>query len=262
MNIYVRLYKQAFKINLAKLLVYRAAFIQGILTSIFWGVFLILSVFLLTTKISSIAGWDRMDLLVLASMYNVVVGLFYVLFSIGFHDLSTIIHTGKLDLYLLKPIDSQFLTSTLMVNFPNVIRCIAGVVTTGVLLHIMGVSVSLASILLCVAATAVSVLLFYSSWFILSTFLIWYSNLYNLIEILYMTTGFGRYPREVLNYVPLLLTCIIIPFFLTVSIPTKILLGKGSLQELLLLCVLAFGSFIVSRVFWKFALRYYSGASI
>lgn len=261
MKRYLKIYWQVLKLNFNVLVEYRIHLYNGIVNSFVWGGFLFVSVILLTSKISSIVGWSRADLLVLAAMYNVVIGLFYMIFSRNFHDFSDIIHMGRLDMFLTKPVDSQFLLSFRTVNYAGLTRCLIGIALTSLLLVREGVRVGAGELLGAALATLAAVWLLYGIWFIVVTLLIWFSRLSNLVDLLYTSTGFGRYPAETLRSAPQILIFLILPFFLTVSVPSKFLLGKGNVGELGILLVVAFLAVATSHLFWKFALRYYTGAS-
>lgn len=244
-------------------MVYRTNLLNHFINSLTWAGFLFVSVFFLTERVSSIAGWDRNHLLLLTSMYNLVIGLFYMIFSRGFRDLAEIIYMGKLDAYLLKPIDSQFHVSLREVNIPGGIRILIGAIFVGILLVNMHIRLELFPFLLFLVATIASVVFLYGSWFLILTLLIWFPRLENLNDFLYSTSGLGKYPREVLKpFSGTLFILPLLPFFLTVSIPTKQLLGEATGMEVGLFCLGAMVLFLGSRSFWRFALRSYAGGSV
>jgi ABC-2 type transport system permease protein len=263
MTKYLRVYWQFIKVNLSLLMVYRANLLNHLLNSLTWAGFLFVSVSFLTARVSSIAGWDRNHLLLLTSMYNLVIGLFYMIFSRGFRDLAEIIYLGKLDMFLLKPLDSQFQVSLREVNIPGGIRVVIGIALVCYMLVRMGFSVSFVSLGLCLVAVIAAVILLYAMWFLILTLLIWFPRLENLNDFLYSTSGLGKYPREVLKpFGGMIFILPLVPFFLTVSIPTRQLLGELAGTELLYFCLLALGVFVAARLFWRFALRFYSGGSV
>jgi ABC-2 type transport system permease protein len=260
---YLRIYKQFIITSLNLLMVYRASLINHLINSVSWSIFLFVSVFFLTSKVSSIAGWDRAHLLLLAGVYNLIIGLFYVLFSRGLRDMSEIILMGKLDQYLLKPIDSQFHLSVREVNIPGSIRCIIGTIIIILVSAQANIYVSLLSFLMFLFSIAVTILFLYSIWFLVLTLLIWFPRLENLIDLLYAASGLGRYPREVLKPMQASpFAFLALPFFLTVSIPTKQLIGTATIQETCIFITLSVFLFLASRFFWKYALKSYTGSSI
>ena len=222
-----------------------------------------MSVFLLTSQISSIAGWNRPSLLILASMYNLVIGVFYVICTTGFRDMASVIFLGKLDMYLLKPIDSQFHVSLHAVNLPGLVRPLIGAICIAVLLAQIDLHPSVISLFLFVVSLIVTLVFLYSVWFLIMTLLIWFPRLDNLVELIFGISGQGKNPRQVLKPFggsPLIF--LILPFFLTVSVPTEQLLGKGNILEVIIFGAIAVVLFLLSKLFWKFALRSYVGGSV
>lgn len=249
------------KANIAVLASYRVAFINTFLVGIIWGIFLLISAIILTTKIDSIGGWSRTDLILLSAMYNVVMGTFYVFVAPNFHDIPEIIQYGRLDLFLASPMDAQFLLQWRTVNLGGLGRLILGFIAVSILLAREGISASPLTILTAAFCVILSCLFLYGVWASVSCLLFWQSRLNNVIDLLYTTTGFGRYPRETLASVPILLTLVATPFFLTVSTPTRILRGAIHPQDVLLLCATACSTLLLSRIMWKMGLRGYTSAS-
>jgi ABC-2 type transport system permease protein len=90
--------------------------------------------------------------------------------------------------------------------------------------------------------------------------LIWYTNLSNIIDLMVVMMGTGRYPREIASNVAMPVI-VFLPFLLVVNVPVKILLGRGNLLEFAGFSIFAVSLFLLSRWFWKFALRFYTSAS-
>jgi ABC-2 type transport system permease protein len=244
-------------------MVYRANLVNHLINSLVWGLFLFIQVYLLTSKVSSIAGWDRPALLLLTGVYDLVIGIFYLLFSRGFRDIAEIILMGKLDLYLLKPLDSQFHLSLREVNLPGSVRCFLGILIISLLSFQYHLTFSFTALCLFIVSTIGSVIFLYSAWFLVLTLLIWAPRVENLVDLLYTLTGLGKYPREILKPFPTsILTFLILPTLLTVSIPTKILLNNTSLPEIIGFNLFGLILLILSRKFWKFGLKFYTGGSI
>src|SRR6185312_3229309 len=97
-------------------------FINSTISSVGWGIISIISMYILTAKTSSIYGWNRNELLLLAGVYSVSIGIFHTIFSRNFDRFSKVIHLGDLDSILLKPIDSQFSLSFTLFNYMSITR--------------------------------------------------------------------------------------------------------------------------------------------
>ena len=261
MKQYIVIYKKLLQLNFAMLVAYRANFINSIISTIGWGLFSIISIFLLTSRSSSLYGWTRAELLFLTAGYNIIIGFFHMLFSRNFERFSQIIHFGQLDNILVKPKDSQFLLSFWLVNYTSIFRVLLGVIFVFYLSSSVNINFSFLTIVSFLILSIAGIALLYSVWFMISTLMIWFTSLSNLIDLLYDLNGLTRYPAEMYRGVGQFLLFFLFPFTLMVVLPVKVLLQKILPGEALLLLCVSFLFVLLSRFFWRFALRYYTSAS-
>lgn len=261
MKRYLKVYLTLVKLNYSNQLAFRADFVNSLIGNAAWSIFQITSTLLLTSRTPRVFGWTREEFLLLAAIYNVVLSVFYTHFSRNFNELPDNIHYGRLDSFLVKPIDSQFLLSCWHMGFGNILRFIIGIGFIGYLAMQINLDLTFWSILGFFALLAFSVLIVYSVWFIVMTITVWLSRLSNLVDVLYGINWVMRYPQEMFKGLGIYMFFIIFPLTFVVVSPAKVLLQKILLGDVLWPIVLSVGLFLVSRMFWKFALRYYTSAS-
>jgi ABC-2 type transport system permease protein len=261
MKKYLKVYLALIHLNFSALVVYRANVINNILGSTVWGVFSLVSIILLTSHTTSIFGWTREEILLLSGVYALFIGIFHTLFSRNFERLTYLIRLGMLDAILTKPLDSQFLVSTSIINFTSIIRIFLGVAFMWYVISVAHMTITLPLIGLFCIGIGIGLLLLYSIWFIVATCIIWYPDLSNLIEFLYSFSNIGRYPREMYSHVNQFIFLFILPLTFMVIVPTKMLLTKLTVFDAFGLLIFAGLFFVGSRLFWKFALRFYTSAS-
>jgi len=261
MKHYLRIYKTLIKMNFSVLLIYRANFINSLITTLSWGVFQIIFISVLTAKTTLVFGWHRQELIILAVSYVIVVAIFHTLFSRNFDYLSRIINKGELDYFLLKPIDSQFLISLTNFGWAQIFRCLMGIFFMVYFINKFSIHVTLLNVFGFLVLIIFGLALLYSLWLIISTLLIWYPNLDNLVDILYTINGFARYPGEMFREINSFLIFFILPYTFTIATPTKALLNKILAGDVFTLLATCFCLFFISRFFWRFALRFYTSAS-
>lgn len=249
------------KMNFSALVAYRANLINSMLGSIVWGSFHFVSMLLLTSRTREIFGWKREEIIMLTATFSILWGIFHILFTKNFQRMSRLMDLGQLDGFLLKPIDSQFLLSLSLTNFPGIFRLLLGIVAMYYIVATYNIQVSFINIIGYIFLLLCGLVLIYSIWFIMLTFTIWFAGLSNLLDFLYHISGIMRYPPEVFQNVKEFMLMSILPLLLIVSTPTKMLLHKnlsGDVLNLLLFTVLFF---FISRKFWQYALRHYTSAS-
>lgn len=261
MKQYFLIYKKLLQLNFATLVAYRANFINSAISTIGWGCFSVISILLLTSRSSSLYGWSREELLLLTAAYNIIVGLFHVLFSRNFERFSKVIHFGELDNILVKPKDSQFLLSFWLVNYTGIFRVIIGIGLALYILPLLHISVTSDMILMFILLSLAGTTLLYTIWFLVCTTMLWFTTLSNLIDLLYDLNGITRYPAEMYRQVSLYLFFFLLPFTVIITMPTKVLLRKILPLDILLLVGLCIIFLVLSRLFWRFALRSYTSVS-
>ena len=136
-----------------------------------------------------------------------------------------------------------------------------GLVVGIILIHNMHLAVTVSGIIGFLVLTFFGLMLLYSLWFIISTLIIWSPRLSNLIDFLYTINGIARYPTEMIYELRNFVVYFLIPFNITVALPTKAFFNRVLAGDVVGLILLSLILFYASRRFWLFALRYYSSAN-
>ncbi len=261
MRHYIHVYKRLMQLNFSALVAFRGNFINNLISSFIWAIFSLSTIYLLTLRVTSIFGWRREDILLFTGLYGVVIGFFHTIFSRNFSRFSRVIHHGELDILLLKPIDTQFLMSFWIINYTSLSRIPIGVLFVGYLLVSYHIPVAPFQILSSIFLVSLSIVLLYAIWYIVMTLTIWFTNLSNLVEILFQMTSIARYPQEVFRELSAYLFWFIMPLTFVISTPAKVLLQRANAYDLIGLFIFSITLLFLSRKFWKFALRFYTSAS-
>ena len=261
MKRYCRIYWLLIKINCARLFAYRPNLINSAIATIGWGLVSIFSMVLLTTKTSSIYGWNKNELMLIGGIFTIILGITHTLFSRNFDKFSLTINKGYLDGILLRPLDSQFQISCWYMNFTSALRIPIGFIFTLIILQQVHISISLITYIMFLVFLILGVSVIYSTWFLVATIIIWYPNLSNLVGFLYNFNNLGRYPKDIITHTGNIFLFVLIPLTLVASVPVKLLAHTSNWKDCVLLLTIACVLFYVSRKFWQFALRFYTSAS-
>ena len=258
----IRLFLAIFKISMNHFTTYRLdAVFNFVFTSGIWALLNVTSMYVIAIKAKTIFGWSTGELILLSCIYNVFIGVFGFLFARGFNEFSEIVDTGKLDLFLLKPLDAQLYLSihTLGVNY--LVRTLIGVILAMVTISTFQLNVTWIGVPLFVVTSFIGVFLLYSMLFGLNIFVMWAPRLDNINELFYSLRSLGRYPRDSFRQLGEVGFVLLSPFVIILATPAKMLLGTASVYDFLELLIAAVVMFTITRLFWKFALRYYTSAS-
>lgn len=261
MKRYVRVYLLLLRMNFSHLLAYRSNFVNSMLGSMTWGIFSFVSMTLLTLKVDTVYGWKREEILMLTGAYGILIGIFHSTFSKNFERLTLLINRGALDSILLKPLDSQFLVSFWLFNYPGLFRVFAGIIFILYLIVHFSLSIPLVGVLLFPFFLIAGLILLYSIWFIVGTTVFWFTRLTNLVELMYSISGTSRFPREIFEQLTWFVFLLVLPISFIVITPVRVFLGDVHGTEIIGLFVSTGTLFTFSRLFWKHALRSYSSAS-
>jgi len=261
MKQYIRVYWKLFFLNVTSLTAYRSGLISNLISSTVWALFPFISIFLLTANTPVLFGWRREEVIFLSTMYAVYYGVFQMVFAKNFLRLAVLINTGEIESFFLKPIDGQFLVSVSRVGVTAFVRVIIGIGFGYFFGKQLGISVSFIDGILLLIALFCSLMLLYAVWMNILLFLIWNPKLSNLVEVLFTISGMARYPSNMYRMVNETLMYVLLPLSLTTVVPVKILFHNISWQDYFLLGGVSIVLCGIARLFWLFAMRFYTSSS-
>lgn len=258
---YIRVYLTLMRLNLSSLIVYPANFYNSLIATVAWSFFSLYSIVLLTTGVRVVFGMTRGEILLLNGVYGMIIAIFHVLFSYNFARFSSVIHKGELDSVLLKPIDSQFLLSFWLFGWVSISRILISVVYVAVLIDQLGITVGFTDYIVFFVLGGCAILLLYSLWYMVITLTIWFTRTSNLVELMFNITGVARYPKAMFAQSAQIVPLFLFPILLMINTPARVYLHRVSTFDAAMLIILAGTFFVISRKFWRFALRFYTSAS-
>jgi ABC-2 type transport system permease protein len=261
MKRYIRIYLKLMELNFATLVAYRDNLINNILSSVAWGTFSFISILLLTSQTKSIFGWKSEEIILLTAVFSIIVGIFHSIFARNFEQLPNNILYGKLDSTLVKPVDSQFFSSSYTIAYTPLIRVVIGIIAAGIILRSLHISVGVSEMIPFTLVIGFSILLLYSIWSIVVTTLFWNPRLSNVVDVMYTITGMVRYPGEMYKNIRSELFIAVLPLTFVAVTPVKVLIHSCGIYDVAGLIGFAVTLLFLSRIYWKFALRFYSSAS-
>lgn len=258
---YFKLYKQFLKINTMKALVYRGNLFLSCILVILESIATFFSVKIVFNHIHSIAGWNFADMMVLSGVFMFTHAISWLLFRASLGRLDILISRGDLDWMLVKPVDTQFLATMHEIDIEDAARGIVGVAV--IVLGLQGHSTLqvLTSLPLFLVTFLCGQIVLYSVSLSFKTVSFksiegWATNaIYSRFHEL------ARYPTDIYRGIMKIIYTFVFPLAFIATVPAKALLGTISLPFFLLAITMAFVSFLVSRMVWKWALRGYSSAS-
>ncbi len=213
------------------------------------------------SKTDSLAGWSSAELLALIGVYTLVAGLTRMVVQPSLAKFMEDVRLGTLDFTLTKPVDAQILVSMRQIEVWKLVDVIVGIVVLGIAIAQLGATIGVAQALGFALALVSGVAIIYSFLMILATCAFWFVRLDNILNIFQSMYEAGRWPIGI--YPPWLRTALtfLVPIGFAITVPAEGLVGRLTSPTLLGAIGLAIALPILARLFWRFGIKHYSGAS-
>ncbi|GIW79653.1 MAG: ABC transporter permease [Gemmatales bacterium] len=261
---YLRLYGALARYSLTREMAFRGNFLVKITVEILWLGILLAFYATIFSKTSVVASWSQYQYLFFIGCYFTLEGILETLFLENCHQFSELVRSGDLDLYLLKPIDEQFLFSCRHVDWSTVPNIFMGCGLMGVALYCMNWQFDLLQVSLFVVALGCGVLMAYSFLFMLTSVSVWLTRNQSLHELWWLLTTLMRYPRDIFNgaWAPMgWFFSFVIPVMLVINVPARVMVKIIEPEMIAWAAVSTIALVSLSRLFFSFALRRYRSAS-
>lgn len=258
---YLRLLGLYIKISALNELQYRANFfVQLFQSALALGTGLV-SLSLVFSYTATLGGWRQDELLIVMGVHILVGGLIKTLIQPNMERLMEDVQQGTLDYALTKPADSQVLVSVREFRVWQTIDIVMGAIVMAVGVWRLRGSIGALDALAFGAAILLGGLMIYSVWLMLTTGSFWIVRVDNILEIFQSFYQAGRWPVGIYpGWLRSSLT-FIVPVAFAVTVPAEALTNRLTGTVLLGMAGLAALLFVLARLFWRFGLRNYSGAS-
>jgi ABC-2 type transport system permease protein len=256
----LRTLKRFWLTSLASEMEYRVNFITASLSSLGMLVGTLFTVNVLYDKNYQFAGWSREASYLVVAMFTLMEGVTASCLSPNLSRIVMHVQRGTLDFILLKPLDAQFQLSTRNLSpwgFPNVLLALGLMAYAGTRLGLPWYQYVLG-----IVPVLLSVMILYSLWFMVGTTTVWFTKIWNATEVLRGFLEAGKYPISAYKQVAVqfFLTYILPVMFIT-TVPAEIMLGTRGLWLIAVEALMAAALLVISRLFWKWAMRSYTSAS-
>jgi ABC-2 type transport system permease protein len=263
MRRYIEIYSIMLRNSLIREMSFKANFILWLLVEILWFVGQIVFFGIIFGQVDRIGDWSKWEVVLLVGTHQIIAQLFQAFFFVNVANIPELVRTGKLDSLLVLPMDSQFAVSTKQFGLDSILNAMLGgavVVVSLVQLHIVP---SLGFVLLYLVALAFGIAIHYAIMLMLAAVSFWIVRAQGLVYGYFNFLQIARYPDVIFPQIFRFVFGWIIPVIIVANIPARLLIKPLSQPGMLMLhlAVAGFGALIISRIFWRFALRYYSSAS-
>ncbi|NBV86806.1 MAG: hypothetical protein EBS01_11240 [Verrucomicrobia bacterium] len=260
---YLQIYSLQFRNSLIREMSFKANFLLWTVVEVLWFLGQILFIDVLFSHVEKIGDWSRWQVVALVGTHQVVAQLFQAFFYVNLTQIPELVRTGKLDVFLTLPVDSQFAASTKQFGMDNLVNTGIGLGITGFALFKLGISPSPLQILLYTVCILLGVTVHYSVMCSLSSLCFWIIRAQGLVYGYFNLFNIGRFPDSVFHGSFKFVFSWLIPVILVANVPTRVLTQLAEtpwagVAQLAFATALLLG---FCRLLWIQGLRRYSSAS-
>jgi len=246
--------------SLATEMEYRTNFTLAAFTSLGQMAGAVFLFFLMFRGATNVNGWTFEQSLLVVGFFTILNGVASTLLRQNLSRIVAHVRQGTLDFILLKPIDAQFWLSTRNLSPWGLPDIAYGCIILGYAGYNLGLSPL--AFLAALPPLLLGIIGLYGLWFILGTTSIWFVKVANVTYVLQSLLDAGRFPIQTLpSGVYRFIFTFIVPVAFLTTVPAQTMLGRAELGWLAGALGFAAVSLTLSRLWWRFALRFYTSAS-
>src|SRR3954467_15963218 len=249
--------------SLIRSMSFKVNFLLWMIVEVLWFVGQIVFFSIIFANVNQIGDWTKWEVVLLVGTHQIIAQIFQAFFFVNIANIPELVRTGKLDSVLVLPVDSQFAVSSKQFELDSIVNAIVGAAIVIISLSNLHLVPTAVSVLLYLAALIFGVAVHYSIMLSLAAVSFWIIRAQGLVYGYFNFLNIARYPDVIYPRLFRFVFGWIIPVVIIANIPARLLI-KPLGQPLWLMTHLAIASiivFLLSRSFWRFALRHYSSAS-
>ncbi len=204
-------------------------------------------------------GWPFTHALLVIAFFTLMEGFTNTFLRRNLNRIVSHVREGTLDYILLKPVDSQFWLSTRNLSTWGVPNLVYGLLLVGWVGQAEGFGPT--AYLAGIVPMLLALVVLYGLWFILATTSLWFVKIENVTHVLHNLLSAGRYPVPAYPEMLQFIFKFVVPVAFMTTAPAEVMLGRDPWFWTLTAAAISVVLVLLSRAWWKFALRFYTSAS-
>ncbi len=260
MKHYFRVQWQLIQNGVSAFTAYRANALLRIGVGAGWGLVSLAIIRITYAHTDSLNGWDSTDAILLSLLFLLSTEPFSI-FTRGVDTVGEKIRHGVTDLYITKPIDSQYLIMYSQPHLDNLVNFISQLIPLSVAWLITSPTIawSLLPFVLYLLICANLIWTYLRMSVISLSF--WFYDIDNVAFVFYTLAETTRYPLTVLPKILQRLFMTFVPIAFLAYIPAQVLRGADPWLWCMYATLAVIGTVLLSKIVWYFGIRSYTSAS-
>lgn len=254
---YLKLFCSFFKISFLKSITYRFDFIM----SLFEGLTMLAINMLFFYVTAIVTGNENNPYnFLLATVYQVYIGIFYGLFIDNITGLKFYINRGDLDWMLMKPVSSQFYISMRFINFGHFISAIFSIPVMFIVLDKYNMGISKIGLLISILYLIIGLIDAYTLLITTTSLAIVFTSSGNVSGLILPLISLGKYPRKMFSETISRAIIILLPAILLCNFACEAIMGVWNNLEIIVNVVIAAFNLIIAKKVFGFACNHYKSS--
>ena len=209
----------------------------------------------------NLGGWQPEELIALVGVYFLMGGVVRTFIRPSMSKFIEDVRQGTLDFTLTKPADAQVLVSIQRVEIWRLVDVVIAIPILALAFIRMGAQLGLAEILTFAITLFCGMVIIYSFLLILSTSAFWFVRVENIQVIFVSLWQAGRWPMSIYPFWLRVTLTLLVPIAFATTVPASAISGRITTATFIGSVAMAAAMLLLSRWFWRFGVRFYSGAS-
>ncbi len=259
---YLTIYAALWKNSVVREMGFKTNFLLWIFVEMLWFALQITFIAVIYSHTEHIADWTKWQVVLLMGASHFIQQIFTALFLSNCVQLSEHIRTGRMDFFLLLPVNTRFLISFRQVDlgaFVNALSAVAVMIYAGRQLNLSPTLPVIAGFLLLCCA---GLLIHYSLMFLLSSVSFWTVKAQGIVWGYYNLFNIARLPDSAFRGFFRAFFTFALPMLLVANVPARLMTDKlSSPLDMLLLVAMSVVCLVLSEIGWRFSVRRYTSAS-
>lgn len=262
MKRYLKLLKTILSCRISRDMMYQASFWSGFLVDATFFSIQLITFNTIFGQVESVGPWQKGHMAIFIGSFTILDAVYMGSYFFGVLGIPDSIRTGRLDLYLTKPVDSLFMLSfekmdilSFLATIPGLVMVISGVIQ-------LNLTITLWQILGYILMLIIMYFLMYCIMILLRIPAFWLIKMtvFNELEGSLVEFSF-RIPGILFKGVWKLIFYVFLPYALMATLPTQILTGQLHWSYWMLAIGILIVYWVLIRYLWKMGLRQYNSAS-
>lgn len=240
---------------------FRTNFILGIIRHTIWITAFVFMIEIIFTNTNDLNGWNRAQMLIVLALSRIIEGTLDTFISRNIALLPRTVQQGEFDIFLLKPLPSQFSVAFQKFHFYNIGNIIGGLLIFIYALANLNTLPSPVEWSMFMLLVGVSFTIFYSCLILVASLVFRLERLESLWSLLVFFTEPLTVPFDIFPRTPRLLITYIIPIAFVVFVPAQAITGKLQLWQIPVAMFVAVVFLTLANLAWASGLKRYTSAS-